>query len=289
MRKRAKASILSAVAAWALLVVPALVLTATRSAAADTGNAAIDKGIALYDDLEFEAAIDALNAAVKQKNLTRAELVEGYKYLALAHVALNHDAEAKDAFRKLLEASPSYNLPRTESPRALDLFDDVKSVVAPRDVVRLTQTASPARPRSGQPITVSVAVVDEMNNHDHVTVYHRVRGQKTFSSVIALPIGNGRYNATISGSLVSGAAIEYYVAAESSDNRALTTEGSESEPMVLLIDKGSDSTPVYGRWWFWAGLGTVLLAGAAVGLVLANDGGVPSDDGVDVTITVTGP
>jgi tetratricopeptide (TPR) repeat protein len=290
MRNRTKAGILSAIAVWALLILPALLSPGwIRRAAAETGNAAIDKGVALYDDLEFEQAITALTAAVKQKNLTRGELVEGYKYLALAHVALNHDAEAKDAFRKLLEVSPSYNLPRTESPRALDLFDDVKSVVAPRNVVRLTQTASPARPHRGQPISVSIAVVDEARVHDHVTVYHRVRGQKSYSSVIALPISPGRYNATISGSLVNGPAIEYYVAAEGADNQPLALDGSETEPMVLLIDKEPESKPVYARWWFWAGLGTVLLAGAAVGFVLFGSDPAPTDEGVDVTITVNAP
>ncbi len=285
MRNRATALLLSAVAAWALLVLPALM----RRAAAETGNAAIDKGVAYYDDLEFEQAISTLTSALQQKNLTRNELIEAYKYLALSHVALSQDAAAKEAFRKLVEVNPAYNLPRTESPRALDLFNEIKSAIPGRNVVRLTQTASPTRPKRGQPITVSVAVVDEAKAHDHVTVYHRVRGQKAYSSVIALPVAAGRYNATISGSLVSGPAVEYYVAAEAADNTALALEGSDTEPMVLLIDKPSDAKPVYARWWFWAGLGTVLLAGAAVGLVLAGGDGVPQDNGVDVTITVNGP
>lgn len=285
MRRRANAIILSAVAAWALLLLPAL----ARRAAADTGNDAIDKGVAFYNDLEFEQAIATLTAAMQQKNLSRQELTEGYKYLALSHVALSQSGEAKAAFRKLLEANPGYNLSRTESQKALDLFEEVKSSMPAARVVRLTQTASPTRPKKGQSITVTVAVVDETRAHDHVTVYHRVRGQQKYSSVIALPAGAGRYNATISGAFVSPPAIEYYVAVEAADNHALALEGSETEPMVLLLDKSSGATPVYARWYFWAGLGTVLVAGAAVGLLLFGGGGVPSDQGVDVTITVNPP
>lgn len=288
MPRITKAIVLSVVAAWSLLIVPALLRA--PQAFAQTDNPEIERGIALYSDLEYEDAIAVLQRALSQKNLTVKEMTEGYRYLALSHVALGNDDEAKGAFKKLLEANPDFDLPRTENPRALDLFAEVKASMPKRNVIQLTQTASPTRPRPGSTITVSIVVVDQGKLHDRVIVFHRSRGQKSFSSVTALPAGAGRYNAAIPGAFVSGEAVEYYVVAQADDGTVLATEGTASEPMALGIEAAEKSKPIYATWWFWAGVGTVLLAGAAVGVVLMGDdpGAGPGDDDATVTISVDG-
>lgn len=283
MRKTTKAAVLSLVAAWALLVSPLL----WRVAQAQTGNSDIDRGIALYDDLEYEQAAEVLAAALAQPGLSVQELVEGYRVLALCYVALDRDDEARAAFKKLLEADPSYVLPRTESPKALDLFDEVKqSMPPPEGAVRMTQSVTPSTPRRGQPLLVAIAVIDQGGRHARVTVYHRVKGQRSYSSIKAQASGAGRYSATISGAFVEPPGVEYYVVAEAADGRALVGEGSAEEPLLVVVDKkGAVAAPIYGKWWFWATIGGLLAAGTIVGLALA--GGDPANPDPNATVNIT--
>jgi tetratricopeptide (TPR) repeat protein len=37
--------------------------------------------------------------------------------------------------------------------------------------------------------------------------------------------------------------------------------------------EGRSSTPIYGTWWFWTGVGAVVVAGAVTAIVLASGGG----------------
>lgn len=287
MRRQTKATILSFLAAWAFLLAP----LAPRLAHAQTGNADIDKGIALYNDLEFAEAVEVLAKAVTKANLSVQELVEGYKYLALACVALGRDDEARTAFRKLLETDRTYRLPRTESQKAQDLFDQVRQSMPEEILVRpvqLTQTASPVRPRRGTPVSVTIAIVDEDKRHDRVVVYHRVRGAKPFSTVQALRAGSGRYNATIPGVFVNPPAVEYYVVALTASGDVLASEGSEKSPQALGVDT-EEAAPIYGKWWFWAGIGGVLAAGTITAIALAGGGSTPSNNLADVDLTVGAP
>lgn len=265
------------------------VLQAEPLAHAQTGNAPLDAAIALYQDLEYEKAVIALSAAVSQPGLSRQELTEGYKYLALSYVALGRDAEAKEAFRKLLEANASYRLPRTESPRALDLFDEVARSMPDLSPVELSQTASPVSPRKGMPVTVAIAIVDGRGRTDRIVVYYRTRGQKTFSMTRGLRGGAGRFNATIPGTFVNPPSLEYYVVALDRAGRVLAAEGTAASPLQLAVSAGLEEKPIYAKWWFWGGVGAVVAAGVAAGVALSNDGGGPTGGDAIVDVTVTAP
>jgi len=257
-----------------------------RPASADTGNEAVDQGIALYNDLEFEQAIEVLNKALEQKDLSAEELTAGFKHLALSHLALQQDEEAKHAFRMLLTADPRYELSRTTSQKARDMFDEVKRSLPPppEEVkpVRLTQTASPQSPKKGNAISVSIIVVDPDKRHDKVIINHRAMGQKKYSKITALRTSHGRYAATISGAFVEPPALEYYVAAVDSAGVDLAVEGSAQRPLTLEVSEGKKGTPLYARWWFWGAIGAVA-AGTVAILALSGDGPDP-----DATVTITG-
>lgn len=282
MRKRTHAAVLTFVALWSLLAVPSL----ARVAWADTGNPAIDAGIAQYNDLEYELAVETLTAALAQKGLTVDELTEGYKHLGLSLVAIGQDEPAREAFRKLLAVNPSYDLPRTENPRALDLFAEVKRSLR-KSGAELTLSTSPVRPRKGSAIDVSASVTDPEGTVTRIVVHHRVRGQKSYSSVIAAPDANGRFDARIPGTSVMSPGVEYYVTAETDDGTVSGREGTAEAPLILVVEDGGEGSPIYGKWWFWAGLGGLALASIAVVLVVAGGGDDPPD-GADITITVDG-
>jgi len=271
-----------------LLAIAAALLLWARPAAADTGNEAIDKGIALYNDLEFEKAIDVLTEALEQSDLSTEELTEGYRHLALSHLALGQDEEAKHAFRMLLVANPRYELARTESQKARDLFDEVKRSLPPppEEVkpVRLTQTASPQAPKKNSAVSVSIIVVDPDKRHDKVIINHRVKGQKSYSKIIAMRTAQGRYAATISGAFVKPPALEYYVAAVDAEGKDLAVEGSAQRPLTLLVGKEKAvAAPIYARWWFWGAIGAVA-AGTVAILALSNGGTTETDSTVTITV-----
>jgi tetratricopeptide (TPR) repeat protein len=263
---------------------------AVGSAHADTGNQEIDRGIALYDDLEYETAVEVLAAALAVSGLSTEELTEGYAHLGLAHLALGQKAETRAAFEKLLAADPRYELPRTVSPEALDIFADVKRALPPPDqtaAVRLTQAASPLAPRVGAAVSVTATVVDPGRRHDRVIVYHRIRGSKSYSEVKAAAAVEGRYAATISGAFVKPPALEYYVAALDPAGQIVAAEGSAEQPLSLPVDEGRrGGAPIYARWWFWGAIGAVAATTAAI-LVLS--GGDEPDPDATVTITIDYP
>lgn len=286
MPRRIKALLLSTVAAWALLLSPILY----RVAVAETGNPDIDAAIALYEDLEYEQAAAALEIALAKQGLSKQEATEGYRYLALSYLALGDEAKARDAFGRLLDVDPRYELPRTENPRAIDLFDEVKAARPPPPAVTLTSSPSPERPKPGSAITFAIALDGDVAKAVHVHVYHRTRGQKSYS-VVSAELIEGQWTATISGAFVAAPAIEYYVVAEGGKtDGVIGSEGSADTPLVLIVAGSGGAAPIYAKWWFWAGVGGVLVAGAAAALILGADGGTAPNDFVDVTITVgTGP
>jgi tetratricopeptide (TPR) repeat protein len=249
-----------------------------------TGNAEIDKGIAEYDDQEYERAVVTLEKALQGKNLTRQELVEGYRTLALSHVALGQDDQARTAFRRLLEVDPRYRLPRTENPRALDLFDEVRASMPEATMAGVVAKVTPDKPRPGNTLTLALGVDDPEGHATRVTVHYRTRGKKSFSSVNAKKTDEG-WEATISGAFVETPALEYHVVAVGERDAVIAALGSPELPVVLVIAAPGGTTPIYGKWWFWAGIGGAAVATTAAILLLGGGADVP-EDMVDVTITV---
>lgn len=273
------------------LAVAAALLLLARPALAETGNEAIDEGIALYNDLEFEQAIEVLTKALEQSDLSTEELTEGYRHLALAHLALGQDEEAKHAFRMLLVADPRYELARTTSQKARDLFDEVRRSLPPppEEVkpVRLTQTVSPITPKKHTAVSVSIIVVDPDKRHQKVVINHRVKGQQAYSRIVAMRTAQGRYAATISGAFVKPPGLEYYVAATDAEGKDLAVEGSAARPLTLLVEEEKKvAAPIYARWWFWGAIGAVAAGTVAI---LALSGSDSTNPDATVTITVDYP
>jgi tetratricopeptide (TPR) repeat protein len=150
---RARAAWVLPVALWALVVGPA----AARAQAGGDAAAELARGIELYNDLEYEAAIPVLEQAAADSSLPRPGRIEGYKLLALSHLALGQTENARRAFRGLLALDPSYELPAAEGQKAVALFTEVKRslpVVAPAPIPLVV---TPPAPPADDPFTRMVA------------------------------------------------------------------------------------------------------------------------------------
>lgn len=278
-----------------ILVLAAVALLLAEAPAAAQPADEVARGIELYQDLEYEQAAEVLAAALEQPGVADDRKVEGYQYLALSYLALRREGDARAAFKRLLEIDRDFELPRTVSQTARDLLEEARRELPPKEVAevdtppapaQLSQTASPARPGEGETISVTILVADPGDEHDRLIVHHRVRGANSYSAVTAMRTGEGRYAATIPGMFVAPPAVEYYVVAVDPEGEVVAAEGSGAEPLAIEIAAPvtAAATPVYGKWWFWTGVGAAVLAGT-VG-VLALTGDDPPSPESTVTITV---
>jgi tetratricopeptide (TPR) repeat protein len=265
-----------------LAAIALLLALAAAPARAQSGNPDIDKGVALYKDLEYEKAIELLTRALAAPDLSREEKVAGYQHLAMAHLALRQEPQARAAFRALLEADRDFILPADASQTAREVLDDVaRSMPKP---VRATAGTDPAA-RAGAALTVTVQVTDAGGRDARLIVHHRVRGGKSWSTVTGAR-GPAAWTATIPGAFVAAPAIEYWVQVVDAAGAELTTAGSAAAPLVAPIGDrpAGGGGSVLGKWWFWTGAGAVVVAGVVGGILLfgGDDGG-----GGDATVIIT--
>src|SRR5262245_61602438 len=95
----------------ALLVAAALLLVGGR-AGAELESTELRAGVAAFEALDYEAAVEHLGRALRE-TLTTEEQVVTYRTLAFARVALDQPAAAKRAFENLLGVDPTYQPDRT--------------------------------------------------------------------------------------------------------------------------------------------------------------------------------
>src|SRR5688572_18904069 len=65
---------------------------------------------------DFEEAVKTLQAGLDEPDVTDDQLVELYRLLGLASLYLGDEARAREAYERLLQARPDFELPRTAPP-----------------------------------------------------------------------------------------------------------------------------------------------------------------------------
>jgi tetratricopeptide (TPR) repeat protein len=247
----------------------ALLLSAAPAQAA-VESELVQKGVAAYDALEFEKAIDLLKQALDE-SLTREEKIVTWRTLAFAYCALERAVDARAAFAHLLKVDPTADLDKSVAPRVRALFEESRAEVAtgragPGEsaLPPLKTTVRPEHPLEGQALTVEVESVGGLGHA--VQLFYRVRGQQRYSEVKAEGQA-GRFELTVPGSDVRAPAVEYYLTALDERHTAIARTGGLTEP--LSIEVAGRPKPIYKRGWVWGVVGGVAVAGAAVAVALA--------------------
>ena len=100
-----------------------LVFMAGRAPAWAEGNGALSvegpelqRALKQLEDGDFDRAVETLERGLSRPDLTDAQLVEMYRLLGLASLYLGREEKAREAYEKLLQAMPDYELPRATSP-----------------------------------------------------------------------------------------------------------------------------------------------------------------------------
>ncbi len=110
----------------------ALALALSLSLAADAPNPFLAEAKALYAALDFERCLERLDQAAKQWTSTPRELFEIEVFTGLTHLNLGQTARAREHFRVAQRIDPAGALPPYSSPKAVDLWLDVKRSLAPK-------------------------------------------------------------------------------------------------------------------------------------------------------------
>jgi len=121
------------------------VLVAQTTPAADTYAA----GMACYEQLDYQCAIELLGAAAREKSGgDPARLVDIYRKLADSHLALGRRQEAVADFVKLLRLDRNYQIEASgTSPKILDAFGEAREQLKKEELARLEKKSrAAARP-----------------------------------------------------------------------------------------------------------------------------------------------
>lgn len=234
-------------------------------------NEALDKGQQQVEEGDFEEAVKTLEAGIDAPDLTDEQLAELYRLLGLAHLYLGNEDKARDAFEKLLQARPDYELPKATPPKIRTLYARIKDDIRKRRVrpVTLTVNGVPEQ-TAGLAVTVE-ARIDDMALGAKAKLFYRRSGAQNYSSTDFARDKADRsiYRAVIPAfELPDEAAaydFEYYVEVADAAQRRLAGRGDPFTPLSFKVAaKTAAAEPEkpkawYQNPWVWVGIG----AGAA--------------------------
>jgi hypothetical protein len=108
-----------------------LVLCASPAAWAD-GKRDLEDGIAFYENLDTERAIERLTAATKAKDLGDADRARAFLYLGIVKFEVGKEAEAEPAWRSAFSLAPTLAAPAGTSPKIVQAMEKVRATSTKR-------------------------------------------------------------------------------------------------------------------------------------------------------------
>ncbi len=237
-------------------------------------NEAVDKAALQVDEGDFEDAIRTLEKGIEEPDLTDDQLAEMYRLLGLSHLYLGNEERARDAFEKLLQARPDYELPKSAPPKIRSLYARIKEDIRKRRVRPVTLTVTPATDAPGDQAVVVEARIDDMALGAKAKLFYRRAGAQSFSSI---DFSRGKVSRADSTATVpafevpaeeQSYEVEYYVEVADAAQRRLAGRGDPYNPLTFRVSAKKvgtgpvvEATPLYKSPWLWIGIG---LGAAAV-------------------------
>jgi tetratricopeptide (TPR) repeat protein len=231
---------------------------------------------------EFEEAVRTLQRALGEPELTDAQLVELYRLLGLAQLYLGNEDRAREAYEKLLQARPDYELPRGAAPKVVRLYERIREDIRKQRVRPVKLELEPvADAEGGNPVELS-ARVENLALGSRPLLYFRRAGTESFGSAgfKRVPDTQELYRTTVPAWELpverSPYEVEYYVEVADAARRRLAGRGDAYSPLRFSVrppGTAGKSAEEEGRWytnpWVWVGIGVgVAAAGAGAVLIL---------------------
>ncbi len=232
----------------------------------------IDKATRQVDEGDFEEAVRTVERGIDTTDPTDDQLAELYRLLGLSHLYLGNEEKARDAFEKLLQARPDYELPKSSPPKIRAIYARIKDDIRKRRVrpVTLSPVTIPDVEGS-QPLEVS-AHIEDLALGAKARLFYRRAGAQNFSSIDfrRAPGAKNDYVALVPAfdvpSEEAAYDVEYYLEVSDAAQRRLAGRGDAYAPLAFqVVAKAGEAAPVvehkawYQNPWVWVGVG----AGAA--------------------------
>ncbi|MDP2271921.1 MAG: hypothetical protein Q8N23_08085 [Archangium sp.] len=243
-------------------------------------NEAVVKAAQQVDEGDFEDAVRTLEKGIDQPDLTDDQLAEMYRLLGLSHLYLGNEDRARDAFEKLLQARPDYDLPKSAPPKIRSLYARIKEDIRKRRVRPVTLTVTPVTEATGSEAVVVEARIEDMALGAKAKLFYRRAGVQSFSSIDFARGKTSRtdYTATVPAFEVPSEdqsyEVEYYVEVADAAQRRLAGRGDPYNPLTFRVPARKpttgpvvEETPLYKSPWLWIGIG-LGAAAATTGIVV---------------------
>jgi tetratricopeptide (TPR) repeat protein len=253
-------------------------------AQAGPGSPGLQRAQEQLDAGDFDEAVRTLQQALSEPDLTDAQLVELYRLLGLAQLYVGNEPQAREAYEKLLQARPDYELPRSAPPKVRKLYERIRDDIRKLRVRPVRLEVEPLQDVTGGESAALLAHVENLALGSKPILYYRRAGTESFGSTAfkrepdspelyratlpawELPAESGRYE------------VEYYVEVADAARRRLAGRGDAFSPLRFAVlpagaRSGGDSVEE-GRWytnpWVWVGLGAgVVAAGVGAAVLLS--------------------
>lgn len=231
---------------------------------------------------DFEEAVKTLQTGLDKPDVTDDQLVELYRLLGLASLYLGDEARAREAYERLLQARPDFELPRNAPPKLRSLYARIKEDIKSRRVRPVTLTVDPVPdPKGGEQVTVDARIQD-MALGAKAKIFYRRAGDQAYNSVDFTRDRSNkeRYRAILPAYELPAEAtayeVEYYFEVADAAQRRLAGRGDSFHPLVFQVlpqqaaaQASVSSRPWYKSPWLWVAVGAVAVGGTAAGVALA--------------------
>lgn len=274
------AAVFDAAVAAPALPSPWLAQLGPRSDELEKAQQQIDAG-------DFELAVKTLQEGLSQPELTDDQLVEMYRLLGLAQLYLGNENRAREAYEKLLQARPDFELPRSAPPKIRALYARIREDIRSRRVrpVTIAEVQLP-EPTPDRPLEVE-ATIEDLALGAKARLYYRRTGAQAYNSVdFARQRGaKDLFRATIPAYDLPPEErpydMQYYVEVADLAQRRLAGRGDAFNPLTFRVQpRRSAGAPIEtaatlqneSAWYknplIWLGIGAVA-AGATAGVYFA--------------------
>jgi tetratricopeptide (TPR) repeat protein len=246
-------------------------------------NPQISRAQEQIDQGDFEEAVKTLQAALNEPDVTDDQLVEMYRLLGLASLYLGDEAQARQAYERLLQARPDFELPRNAPPKLRTLYARIKEDIKSRRVRPVTILVDPIPDSRGDEPVIVAARIQDIALGAKAKIFYRRAGDVAFNSVdFTRERGTKEnYQATLPAYEIPAEAkpyeVEYYFEVADAAQRRLAGKGDSFNPLVFQVlpqqaagqAAMSNGRPWYKSPWLWVAVGAVAVGGTAAGVAIA--------------------
>lgn len=220
-------------------------------------SSALSAAEAAYVAVDFEGTRTAAENALNEGNHDPTETLRLYTLLGIASSTLGQEAEAREAFRRVIGIDPDAGLDKALSPKTRSPYLEMRGELAAKG--KLTPLSARAVRHGGRlfvelndpaSIAAGIDVAYRAGSSQQVTHFHVARGQEAMASSVVSDMSR----------------VEYTLTVRDGYGNALFRIGSEAEPQIIDPDPYARDAEVRavhrsrGPYYLAAGL----LAGAGV-------------------------